>query len=153
MAKVGRPTDYRKDYHPEDFITQSRRGKTFAQIAALWNIDRSTLFRWEKKHPEFRTAVKIGRELAEAWYIELGQAAMVNRAKIDGQIAKVDLGWFVWLTKNMFKWNDRQSHEHSGPDGNPIETVNKHSDLTDAELNAKIEKLKEKLSAEKKEQS
>lgn len=104
---VGRPTKYRPTFHPEDFVRQSRQGKTFAQIAAIWDVDRDTIQEWTKKHKEFSVAVKKGRQLAEAWYIALGQAAMVGKVMIDGEPRKVDLGFYVWMTKNMFKWHDK----------------------------------------------
>lgn len=142
---IGRAPKYKKDFHIEDFIKLSQQGKTFAQIASRWQIDRTTLYRWEKKYPEFRNAVKSGRDLCEAWYIDLGQSAMLGIApKINGQSCKVNLGWYVWLTKNMFKWNDRASLEHSGPDGRPIETINK-PELTDEQLEAEIQKRIEKV--------
>lgn len=109
--KEGRPTKYRREFHPEDFINQSKRGKTFAQIAAGWELSRDTILEWQSKHPEFSGAVKKGRQFAEAWYMNLGQAAMLNQAKMDGKTIKVELGWFCWMTKNMFKWSDKISVE------------------------------------------
>lgn len=132
MAKVGRPSKYRKDFHPEDFIRLSRQGKTFAQIAAAWDIDRETLWSWGKRHTEFANAIKRGRQLAEAWYMEIGQSAMFGQVKIDGRPVKVELGWYVWMTKNMFKWTDKIAVKDEKP--NPAEDP--LADLTDEELDA-----------------
>lgn len=108
MAKGrGQPTKYRKDFHPNDFIALSKKGKTFAQIALIWDVDRDSLKEWAKKHPEFSAAVKKGRQFAEGWYIDIGQAALLGQVKIDGKPVKVELGWFVWMTKNMFQWRDK----------------------------------------------
>lgn len=144
MAKVGAPTKYNPEFHPSDFIEKSKKGKTFAQIAASWDISRDTLWKWTDRHKEFSDAVKKGRELAEDWYMNLGQGALVGKAEIDGEPVKVDLGWHVWLTKNMFKWSDRQQMEHSGPDGKPIQTESKVSGMTDEQIKARIDTLLKK---------
>lgn len=104
--KGGRPSLYRPEFHPEDFVRQSRDGKTFKQIAASWNIDRDTLLKWSKRHKEFNGTIKRGRQLAEAWYMDIGRSAMMGQVKIDGKLIRVELGWFVWMTKNMFKWGE-----------------------------------------------
>lgn len=107
----GQPTKYRKDFHPGNFIHLSEQGKTLAQIARIWKVDRDTVQEWKRRHTDFSAAVKKGRELAEAWYIDLGQLAMLGQAKIDGQKINVNLGWFVWMTKNLFNWSDRNHEE------------------------------------------
>lgn len=107
MAKPGQPTKYRKDFHPDDYIRLSEQGKTLAQIAFEWKVDRDTIHEWKKVHREFSDAVKKGRQIAEAWYMNLGQAAMIGQAKMGNQKLNVNLGMFCWLTKNMFRWSDR----------------------------------------------
>lgn len=62
---------------------------------------------WGKRHKEFADAIKKGRQLAEAWYMDLGQAAMLGQASVEGKKINVNLGMFCWLTKNMFRWSDR----------------------------------------------
>lgn len=131
MAKIGRPTKYKKDFHPSDFIAQSKQGKTLAQIAYLWDVDRDTLYEWASVHDEFSDAIKRGREYAEAWYINLGQSAMVGQALVNGRPIAFQLGAFVWMTKNLFKWSERiESRSTDGPDltNRPLK------DITDEEL-------------------
>jgi hypothetical protein len=108
MAKRGRPPKYRKDFHPEDYLAQSKNGKTVAQIAAKWDIARSKIYTWAEKHPEFGEAFKRGKEMSEAWYIDIGQAAMLGKLPSG---TKFNLGAYVWLTKNMFRWADRVEQE------------------------------------------
>jgi hypothetical protein len=109
MTKRGRATKYDEDFHPQEFIKLSEKGKTFAQIAAIWKIHRDTLHEWSRRHEDFSDSVKMGRQLAEGWYMEVGQNAMLGRLKdpVTGERIKVDLGWFCWMTKNMFKWTDK----------------------------------------------
>ncbi len=106
--KGGRPTKYRNSFHPLDYIVQSKQGKTLKQIASNWDVDADTVQEWRKVHPEFSVAVKKGRQFSEAWYINLGQSAMLGQAKADNKFVQFNLGAFVWLTKNLFKWSDRK---------------------------------------------
>ena|ERR1700744_6546436 len=109
--KIGRPTDYRADFHPDNFIELSRQGKNITQIAARWGTYRSVIYNWAEKHPNFKDAIKKGQELMEAWYSDLGQAAMCGQATVGGQKVKIDVGLYVWLTKNICKWSDRVKNE------------------------------------------
>lgn len=104
---VGRPTKYDRDFHPEDFIAEMAQGKNLVEVAQKWNVDTTTVYEWARKHREFSLALKKGREYCEAWYSRLGRAAMVGEAKINGKPIKVDLGMFVWMTKNICKWTDK----------------------------------------------
>lgn len=119
----GRPSKYNKDFHIPDFIRLSKQGKTLMQIALAWDIDRHTIQEWGKKHPEFSATIKKGREYSEAWYANLGQMAMLNEATImeNGKPKKVNvnLGYFCWMTKNLFKWSDKIENkiDHSGEIG------------------------------------
>jgi hypothetical protein len=87
----GRPTKYDPKFHPKDFIEQSKNGKTLAQIALTWDLNRDTIHEWKKKHPKFSDAVKKGRQFCEAWYMNLGLAAMLGQAKSDGKPINVNL--------------------------------------------------------------
>lgn len=104
---IGRPPKYRKDYHPENFILLSEQGKCLAQIARIWRVDRDTIYEWGKVHKEFSDAIKKGRQVCEAWYMDLGQASMIGQAMIDGVRVPMNNTMFVWMTKNLFKWSDK----------------------------------------------
>lgn len=106
--KAGRPTKYEADFHPNDFIRLSKMGKTLMQIAFEWDVDRETVYTWGKKHPIFLGAIKKGREYAESYYANLGHVAMLGEARDrTGKKLNVNLGFYCWLTKNLFKWSDR----------------------------------------------
>lgn len=107
MNKRGHPTDYRENFHPQDFIEQSKQGKSLAQIALSWDVHRDTIYEWRKVHPEFSDAVKKGREFAEAWYMNLGQAGILGQATEK----PMNVGLFCWMTKNMFNWSDKVEHK------------------------------------------
>lgn len=113
MNKGGRPTSYRKKFHPDDFIQKSKQGKNVTQIALLWDVDKDSIYEWAKKHKEFSVAFKKGKQFCEAWYTNLGQAAMFGPVKIDGKSVNVNLGFFVWMTKNVCKWSDKIDQKSS----------------------------------------
>lgn len=136
-----RPTKYKKAFHNKDFIRLSKMGKTVTQIALIWDVNRSSIYEWANHHEEFSTTIKKGKLFSEAWYMELGQQAMIGAAKIDGQKIKVDVGLFVWLTKNMFKWTDKVEVK---PDDNILK-ARPLAHLSDKEL----DELEEKIESEK----
>ena len=105
--RPGQPTKYRKEFHGADFIRLSKLGKNITQIAFEWDVDRGIIYDWAKRHKEFNHAIKKGRDFAEGWYVNLGQLAMLGQAQVNGQKVKIDVGMFVWLTKNLFKWTEK----------------------------------------------
>jgi hypothetical protein len=117
-AKMGRPPKYDKDFHPQDFIEQSKKGKSKTQIASSWDISRDTLYDWAKTYKEFSYAIKVGNQHAQNWWEELGVKAMLNQVTVNGVKTKADLGYFVWLSKNMFGWRDKPDVE---PDDNDLD--------------------------------
>lgn len=143
----GRPTKYKKKYHNAEFLKLSRQGKNFKQIAAKWDVMRSTLYKWAEEHPEFSDTMEKGRQLAETWWMELGHAAMLDQARVteDGKKVKVkvNLGFFQFLTGNMFDWSKKidKKIEHSGEVSNP-------SQAKTEDLKKRFEELKAKIKAE-----
>jgi len=73
--KKGRPTKYR-----EDFDEQARRlcllGLTNEGLALFFGVDDATISRWLANYPDFCSAVKAGRILADAKVAE----SLYNRA-------------------------------------------------------------------------
>ncbi len=62
MAKVGRPTRYKKEY-----AKQAKHfcelGATDAQLATFFDVSESTLNLWKLKYPEFSESLKLGKEI------------------------------------------------------------------------------------------
>lgn len=128
----GAPELYRADFHPKDFIRLSKQGKNITQISSKWDISRTTVYEWADKYPQFSNAIIEGKAHCEAWYTEVGQMAMLNQAQIGGQKTKVELGFFVWMTKNVCKWSDKTEDltpvskkklELSAPDKKKVKAV------------------------------
>lgn len=96
-------------------IDDMAKGMSFEAFAGLANVDRFTLYRWAKEHPEFgdakRTAFEASRRFwekacadhlintSETGYDELGNK--VSRTKSLNSAA------WIFNMKNRFGWRDR----------------------------------------------
>ena len=63
-AEAGRPTDYQDEY-----AAQAEKlcelGATDNEIAEFFEVDRSTIYRWKHRYPDFCDAIKSGKVLAD----------------------------------------------------------------------------------------
>lgn len=120
-------------------------GATDKELADFFEIDERTLNRWKVDYPEFRQALKEGKEEADA---QVGQRLFqracgyshpdvhisnyqgeVTQTKITKHYAPDTTACIFWLkNRRPDLWRDRT--EHTGKDGGPIET----RDVTDDEL-------------------
>ena len=118
---------YDPEYHPKRIIDLMTDGLSFVEVAADFGVHRSTVAAWAKdtRYPEFTEAVKLGRQLSEAWWMRTG------RLGTTGQLARFNANsWFAtmkcrfggrWLADNKTQVEISESRK-----------------LTDKELNAKI---------------
>ena len=88
-------------------------GWSKACVAAELGISRDTLHRWINEHKKFSDAITRGEELQQAWWEKTGRQGMM------GEIEGFQSGPFVWMTKNILKWRDKQ--EISGEDGGALQ--------------------------------
>ena len=105
-AVIGAPTKYRKKYC-EEFVELSHEGKTNAQIAAHWGVDRDSLDNWARANPPFFGALKKGKTALEAWFTNFG----MNIA--GGKMPKANVTAYIWLSKNCIDWRDKRDIQHS----------------------------------------
>lgn len=114
--------------------TMSGLGLNLVQMGALFGVSKVTFERLMKKNIAAREALEKGRAVA---------ASSVTKTAYNLAVSgKVPAMTMFWL-KCRERWTEIQRHEHSGPDGNPIETVDK-STLTNEQLEAKIAAMLEK---------
>jgi len=61
-ARLGRPPVYDPSIHPKIVSNLAALGFTNDEMAAVFSIDRSTWYRWQTEHPEFRDSVEEGKQ-------------------------------------------------------------------------------------------
>lgn len=60
----GRPTAFHP-YYCEKVVQLCKLGAKDTEIAEFFDVDVSTMYRWQQAHPEFREAIKEGKMLAD----------------------------------------------------------------------------------------
>lgn len=115
----GNPGGRPSGYDPEmchRVIALGRDGAGRAEIAADLDISRQTLANWEAAHPEFLDATTRASDLAAAWWATQGRKGIWSR--------EFNASAYRLQVMNRFPddWRDKQSLEHTGEDGGPIET-------------------------------
>jgi len=128
---AGQPTKYNPEIHPSLAGAASAEGKTNQEIAAALGIAVGTLWNWEKEYPEFLSAIKEGKRLADDEVEKsLYRRAVGEKVKEkktitmpDGEIRKEvterhvadTTAQIFWLKNRRPKeWRDKQDIEHSG---------------------------------------
>lgn len=151
--KRGRPTKFNETLSVK-ILELVEAGKTDAQIAQIIGISRKTFVNWKSAQPDFLLALKVSKQAAD----ELVEASLFHRAvgykhkatKIMatqwGGVIKEDYieqyppdttAAIFWLkNRQPDKWRDKTEVEHSG----------KIEDVSDSDLDAKIEEKIKKLS-------
>lgn len=129
---AGRPSKFKPEYCSK-LINHMSGGLSYQSFPAVVDTCIKTLYEWEQSYPEFLHAKNIGRQKQQLYFEETGRRA------IEGGIKDFNATAFVWMSKNMLGWRDKQDIEISGKDGGPIKTIamNINADaqsLTDGEL-------------------
>lgn len=136
---AGRPTEYRQEF-AEQAASLAINGATDDEIADDIGVSVRTVMRWYNKHPEFRQAVRYGKEQAD----EKVERSLYHRA-VGFEMDTVKIGFFegrpvyaehreyyppdpgsakLWLTNRKREdWQERISQEHTGKDGGAIQIV------------------------------
>jgi hypothetical protein len=145
---AGRPPSYRAEFAEQAFRL-CLLGATDAALAAAFGVDERTVNRWKVGHPAFCQSLKDGKAEADAKVAQslyrraLGYEHDAVKIVADAKTGAEHIVPYVeryppdtvacifWL-KNRQKtsWRDKQEHEHTGPNGGPIEI----QEMTDAEL-------------------
>lgn len=107
MRGRGQPTKYKHEYC-EMLKKHMEEGLSFESFSAVIGVHRDTLYEWGKKQPDFSDAIKKGRDGLLLFYERLGRSAMAGKIKDFNATA------FIWMTKNMLNWREKQNIEHSG---------------------------------------
>jgi len=110
---VGRPTKYKPEYC-ERVIELGREGKSIAQMAAAFEVDKASIFDWAAAHEDFSTALARARTLSQTWWEDKAQQNLACR----------DFNAHLWLKSvaSRFRedYTEKQVTEVSGPEGGAI---------------------------------
>ena len=93
------------------------------QIAHLIGISYETLNEKTKDYPDFSDAIERGK----AQGIETITNTLFTKART-GDTAAIK----YYLNNRSEEWSETQKHEHSGPSGGPIETINREMTAEEA---------------------
>jgi transposase len=94
---------YRAEVHPVLVSYFAQEGLTDEQITSMLHVSRSTLNTWHKRYPELATALKFGKEQADAQVVmSLYQQAL--KGNVTAQI-------FWCLNRMPHKWRNKQEVE------------------------------------------
>lgn len=110
MAKRGRPSKYEgektieKIYlladilgeQPESFLS----GCGIAQVADALDVCTDTIYEWSKVYPDFSEAIKRWTTTRDATLFKLAKT--------------LPPAIWIFMTKNMLGWQDKQEVEHAG---------------------------------------
>ena len=72
---LGRPDTYKPEYC-DQMIEHLKEGYSKIAAAGLCGICKTAMWRWEKKHPDFRSAIKRGETLSQIWWEREGKKGM-----------------------------------------------------------------------------
>lgn len=138
---VGRPTKYKPEYC-EKIIELGKEGKSIAQMASFFDVDKASIFRWAEDSDDFRTALARARAHSQNWWEEKAQQNLASR----------DFNAQLWLKSVTSRFRDdyteKQITELSGPNGGAVQIEASSVDVGSLEP-AQRESLKQLLLAAK----
>lgn len=132
---VGRPTGFK----PE-FVDQTRKlcelGATDVELAEFFGVERTTIWRWSTKHPDFCNALKAGKDSADnrveqsLYHKAIGYTfdsekvfqfqGEIVRAQVTEHVPPDTTAMIFWLkNRRQAEWRDRR--EVTGEGGGPVQ--------------------------------
>lgn len=112
---LGRPTLY-SDALREEIVKNCRKGQgsgTNKEIAAFCCVNKKTVWRWKKEHPELEAAI----EQAVSGNCDLVEATLLHLA-ISGNMPAIQ---FYLKNHRPEKWREKQEIDLRTPDGIQVE--------------------------------
>ena len=139
---VGRPSEYRPEFC-QKAASLCVNGATDFEVAEELGVNVRTLYRWKAEFPDFRQALKVGKELADERvkfslyhravgyshqavkiFMPAGAEGPVYADYIE-HVAPDPSAAKLWLTNRMpDEWREKVVQEVTGKDGGPIEIDN-----------------------------
>jgi transposase len=110
----GRPTIYKPEYCAQ-LVGYMEDGLSFMASCGLMGFSKQSGHNWAKEYPEFFDAMALGQAKRSAFLERRGLNAESGPA--------VTFAVAALKNCNPDEFRENQRHEHSGPNGNAIETV------------------------------
>lgn len=115
---VGRPSKYKPEYC-QRVVELAKEGCGWADYAAEFDIDRTTLYDWAEAHEDFSTALSRAKVFEQQWWERAGRNGMY--------LEKFNA--LVWKTSIQARfrndYTERMQTEVSGRDGGPVKVETK----------------------------
>jgi len=156
---MGRPTKYLPE-HAARAAELTDGGATNREVARALGISESTLHLWRAEHPEFSDALKMGKEAADERVISslyrravgysfdavkifmpAGAPKPIHTDYVEHVPPDVTAAIFWLKNRRREEWRDVKANEHSGPNGEAIQTASK---LLPADVVEKVEREADK---------
>ena len=138
---VGRPSKYKPEFC-EQIIELGKAGKSIAQMASHFDVDKASIFRWAEEEDDFRTALARAKAHSQTWWENAAQSNMDNR-NFNAQL---------WLKSVASRFRDdyteKQVTELTGANGGAVQVETKSID-TDALSQDQRDALRELILAAK----
>lgn len=140
----GRRPKFNSTYCTE-IITMGAQGKTEAHFRAKSGIGRTTFYKWQKKHEDFKEAVEMAEDARRAFY---------HQMLLDGALKTIDVQPILMskLFDHHFGVPKSSGSNHKGPTINvnidntgATAAQNKLANLTPEERQEKLKDLEEKM--------
>lgn len=114
---VGRPTKFLEKYC-QMLIEHMESGYSYESFAGVVDVDRDTLYHWEKIHPIFSDAKKKAFSKCLLWWDKLGvdnalnitESHQVGNSRTTKSVG-LNTGNFVFQMKNRFNWTDKREEK------------------------------------------
>lgn len=136
----GRPTKYDPNFHPIWAEKLAKLGATNEEIAATFEISVSTIWEWSQQHPIFSSAIKSGKDFADAEVASklFARATGYEHPEDDIKVVNGEIvitptvkryppdtaAAFIWLKNRQPKrWRDRQPEEQDDEGAAPTKIV------------------------------
>ena len=142
--KVGRPSSYKEEY-AELAYKFCLLGATDTRLAEMFEVDIATIHHWKTDVPEFLSAVKEGREWADANVAKSLYHRAIGYSHQEDDIRTLSVGGgrseivitptvkhyppdttaaIFWLkNRRPEQWRETKAVELTGKDGGPVETI------------------------------
>lgn len=104
---VGRPSKYKPEFC-ETVIELGKKGKSLAQMAAHFDVARSTIDQWAEDHPQFSEALTRAKTHCQAWWENTGQEGLFLD-KFNAPVWKKSME-----ARFRDDYTERQEHKHEG---------------------------------------